>query len=159
MSIEIPNNPSCVPIELWQTLHKLPLPVTYFSEVIQSTQTHQGFWKSFNTTVIGISDFPWSLPTNESSQTGLENYVVLKCLSLESLLKLIKELAASLISSVHVPALHDVYEDCVKERSPLLLYHDHTDPVSQINHEALSFVMKEIASSQVFYFFITYLNI
>lgn len=154
LSVDLPPNPTCITVELWQTLHKLPLPIEYFRPLVNSTHTHPEFWEGLSTEHkhLQVTDFPWhSNEVNPSvagqegvdpSLTGLEDHVVLRCISEESSMRALSELVTSLVDCVGVVELREACESGLRSKRPLLFYYDQQSQVSQINHSNLETTLK-----------------
>ena len=155
LSVDLPPNPTCITVELWQTLHKLPLPVEYFRALVNSTHTHSEFWEGLSTEPhkhLQVTDFPWHSDEVNSSVTGqgeanlpltgLEDQVVLRCISEGSSMRALSELVTSLVDCVGVVELREVCESGLRSKRPLLFYHDQQSQVSQINRSSLEITLK-----------------
>lgn len=156
LSSDLPPNPVCISVDVWQSIHKLPLPVEYFSSVVKTTHTFPDFWENLKqhddipkqSLLIDIKDFPWNTTNNELSDcSGLEDLVILKCIHQESFDKQLKSIASSLTDLVDVPLMSDVLvaretSSFIRNRPVLFLY-DENSEVSQINSSRLEEVVKQ----------------
>ncbi len=135
-SLDIPSNPLHVSRELWSVLHKLPLSVSYFERVLHSTSTHTQFWEPLdgNNHNANVEDFPWKSSERDSSLTGLEDLVVLRCFSEKSYFNRLNALTTFLLETVEFPLLSSVLAEWVELKRPLLILYNANSLVSQVNH-------------------------
>ena len=138
---EHPPSPSCVPHELWQTLHKIPLSTEYFSVMIKSIHDDTKFWESLITPERAVDScelpkFPWKKDSDGSNlslqTTGPDEYVLLKCMCPHIVSDSLLTLANRLVDSVQIPELKEIVQNG-DSSYPLLLLHDRESPVSQAN--------------------------
>ena len=155
-SSDLPPNPLCISVDLWQSIHKLPLPVEYFSSMVKTTHTFPDFWENLKQqdniqnqfVSINVKDFPWKTASNELSDcTGLEDLVILKCVLQERFTEQLESIVSSLTDLVDVPVMSDVLlteesSSLIKNRPVLFLY-DENSEVSQINSSSLEEVVKK----------------
>ena len=116
-----------IPQELWEMLHRVPLSTDYYTSVIQSLEYHPQLWEKTITyvkqpLVKDFSEFPWksqnatgsnlatvdSLATGGGLATGLDDYVMLKCLNEDMYLEKLTCLIKSMFGSISVPQLGDM---------------------------------------------------
>ncbi len=137
-SLDIPSNPQHVSPDLWSVLHKLPLSVSYFEKILHSTSTHTQFWESLDrSNQTKIDEFPWKSAEikNDSSLTGLEDLVILKCISDQSYIDCLNIITSSLLETVQFPSLEsELTKRVAGLKGPLLLMYDQASLVSQVNH-------------------------
>lgn len=109
--------PSQISQKLWRTLHRLPLRESYRKKVLESVHTHHEFWgaacahsEEGESVVKNISNLPWKSQEGgvDDDMCGLDDYVLLRCLSEEAYLESVNERATALTNSVSVPLLADL---------------------------------------------------
>lgn len=140
--IQQPNPPPqevTIPRDLWDTIHKIPLSLEYYTSVLHSLKTHPQFWEGVvegKSHVEDFSAFPWRA---DSIGVGLDNFVVLRCLDEQACLAKVAALMEDLMDSLSVPLLRDVIETSPSE--PVLIFYEESCPRSQV---LLSHIEQEI---------------
>ena len=131
-----------IPQGLWETLQRIPLSLDYYNLVVASLETHPQFWGAIADSSEGLavrdfSDFPWRAERGSEVIVGLDDHVLLKCLSEEAWLAKLSNLIEPLTKSVSVPLLSKVLRESPTE--PVLLYYEESCPRSQ----ALLYVLEQ----------------
>lgn len=138
---ERPPSPACISHDQWQTLHKIPLSTEYFSVVVKSIHDNPDFWESLSASSKDVAEssdllpFPWKQADSSPPTSGLDEYVLLKCLHSQSVSDKLVGLANKLVASIEVPELREIIQ--ADSLHPLLLLHDRACPVSQANEMEL----------------------
>lgn len=137
-----PPEDSNISQELWAMLQKIPLSFEYYEQVEKSLKTHPQFWMDIGAPSDGgpmdLSDFPWKA---KGDPTGLDDYIILKCLNEPLWSAKLSQLLSSLVEPVSIPLLGEILQ--AEKEGPILFLYDEACPRSQ----ALMYALEEEITS------------
>ena len=118
----LPPHPLCMSAELWCSLHKLPLPPAYFSQVMEAVHTSPRYWEGLaDSNTPSVSAFPWKA----GGDVCLSDLVLLNCLCVEAGEQALKELYSALPPAVEGGRTLEQLLSKAGSRPVLLLYNEH----------------------------------